>query len=197
MTFEGKFFQVHNATSTIRPVQKPHPPIWIAANADRAVIRSRSAGLPLGGQSSRRPAHHSPADGSVQGALDEAGHPVPEDMPMLVEMHTAPTREEAIEIARPFLEAKYLAYADWGQDRVLPGAESFRISFDSLPRTVLFSAALRTIRGDRTAGPRSSAATISSSVSGGPGMEHEKVMRVIEMTGERSCRTSAANTKSP
>ena len=34
VTFEGKFFQVHDATCTIRPVQKPYLPIWVAANAD-------------------------------------------------------------------------------------------------------------------------------------------------------------------
>ena len=38
-SFEGRFFRVHNATCTIRPVQKPYPPIWIAANADPAVVR--------------------------------------------------------------------------------------------------------------------------------------------------------------
>src|SRR5712691_1612197 len=29
VTFEGRFFRVTNATCTIRPVQKPYPPIWI------------------------------------------------------------------------------------------------------------------------------------------------------------------------
>src|SRR5271170_8198203 len=40
VSFEGRFFRVHNATCTIRPVQQPHPPIWIAANADPAVVRT-------------------------------------------------------------------------------------------------------------------------------------------------------------
>src|SRR5437763_5455744 len=46
VTHEGRFFQVHDATCTIRPVQKPFPPIWIAANADQAVVRTARMGLP-------------------------------------------------------------------------------------------------------------------------------------------------------
>src|SRR3982074_670301 len=46
VTFEGRFFRVHDATCTIRPVQKPFPPIWIAANADQAVVRTARMGLP-------------------------------------------------------------------------------------------------------------------------------------------------------
>src|SRR5437868_6411334 len=46
VTFEGRFFRVHDATCTIRPVQKPYPPIWIAANADQAVVRTARLGLP-------------------------------------------------------------------------------------------------------------------------------------------------------
>jgi Luciferase-like monooxygenase len=44
VTFEGRFFRLHDATCTIRPVQKPHPPIWIAANADPAVRRTARLG---------------------------------------------------------------------------------------------------------------------------------------------------------
>jgi alkanesulfonate monooxygenase SsuD/methylene tetrahydromethanopterin reductase-like flavin-dependent oxidoreductase (luciferase family) len=31
VTFEGRFHRFHNVTSLPRPVQQPHPPIWIAA----------------------------------------------------------------------------------------------------------------------------------------------------------------------
>src|SRR5215469_8409564 len=46
VTHEGRFFQLHDATSTIRPVQRPFPPIWIAANADAAVRRTGRLGYP-------------------------------------------------------------------------------------------------------------------------------------------------------
>jgi alkanesulfonate monooxygenase SsuD/methylene tetrahydromethanopterin reductase-like flavin-dependent oxidoreductase (luciferase family) len=34
-TFEGRYFQVRDATLNPRPVQSPHPPIWIGASGDR------------------------------------------------------------------------------------------------------------------------------------------------------------------
>ena len=62
------------------------------------------------------------------------GHKLPAQRPMTLELHVAATREEAIETARPYLEGKYAAYAAWGQDKVLPGQESFRVSFDELAK---------------------------------------------------------------
>ncbi len=67
-------------------------------------------------------------------ALAEASHPMPTARPICLELHVAPTHEEAVETARPFLEGKYNAYAEWGQDKVLPGEESFRVAFDELAR---------------------------------------------------------------
>ncbi|MGH8013864.1 MAG: hypothetical protein ACREQ4_15350 [Candidatus Binataceae bacterium] len=67
--------------------------------------------------------------------LARHGHPLPAMRPAVQELHLAPTREEAIAAARPLLEAKYAAaYAQWGQDKVLPGNESFRVDFDQLAR---------------------------------------------------------------
>jgi alkanesulfonate monooxygenase SsuD/methylene tetrahydromethanopterin reductase-like flavin-dependent oxidoreductase (luciferase family) len=34
-TFEGRYFQLHDATLRPRPVQQPHPPIWIGASGSR------------------------------------------------------------------------------------------------------------------------------------------------------------------
>ena len=52
--------------------------------------------------------------------------------PLMREVFCADTREEAFARARPHLEGKYAVYADWGQDRVLPGQESFRMGFEAL-----------------------------------------------------------------
>ena len=37
-TFEGRHFQVHDATLLPRPVQQPHPPIWIGASGERRMM---------------------------------------------------------------------------------------------------------------------------------------------------------------
>jgi alkanesulfonate monooxygenase SsuD/methylene tetrahydromethanopterin reductase-like flavin-dependent oxidoreductase (luciferase family) len=37
-TFEGRYFRVHDATLRPRPVQSPHPPIWIGASGERRMM---------------------------------------------------------------------------------------------------------------------------------------------------------------
>ena len=55
-------------------------------------------------------------------------------MPMFREMYVAEDRATAYEESRPYLESKYAAYAAWGQDKALPGEESFAVPFEDLAR---------------------------------------------------------------
>src|SRR5260370_477208 len=121
-------------TCPTRRVQSPHPPIWIAANADPAVVRTARLGYPwFVNPHAALPTIERQWERYTQ-ALAEANQPMPSARPIALELHVAPTREEAVETARPFLAGKYNAYAEWGQDKVLPGEESFRIAFDALAR---------------------------------------------------------------
>ncbi|HEX3861233.1 MAG TPA: LLM class flavin-dependent oxidoreductase [Stellaceae bacterium] len=185
VTFEGKFFRVHNATCTIRPVQKPLPPIWIAANADPAVVRTARLGYSwFVNPHAALPTIERQWDRYKQ-ALAEANQPMPAVRPIALELHVAPTHEEAVNTARPYLESKYAAYAEWGQDKVLPGEESFRIAFDDLARD-------RFILGT----PDEVIEQIEERVKrlesnylifrmGWPGMEGSKILRAIEMMGQK------------
>ena len=67
-------------------------------------------------------------------ALKEANKTTPPVCPIIKEMHLATTREEAAKVAQPYLEGKYQAYADWGQDKAMPGQESFRVPFEELAK---------------------------------------------------------------
>lgn len=67
-------------------------------------------------------------------ALKEANKSTPAEFPIIKEMHVATTREEAVRVAQPYLEGKYQAYADWGQDKAMPGQEPFRVPFADLAR---------------------------------------------------------------
>ena len=185
VTHEGRYFRLHDATSTIRPVQRPLPPIWIAANADAAVLRTARLGLSwLINPHAALPTIERQWQRYRQ-ALAEAGRAMPAARPIIVELLVAPTHEEAIATARPYLEAKYAAYADWGQDKALPGNESFRVDFADLARD-------RFILGT----PEEAIAQIEERIGrldsnyfifrlGWPGMEAAKVMRVIETLGSR------------
>jgi alkanesulfonate monooxygenase SsuD/methylene tetrahydromethanopterin reductase-like flavin-dependent oxidoreductase (luciferase family) len=79
----------------------------------------------------------------------------PEELPMLREACLAPTDEEAIAVARPYLASKYEAYVNWGQSDVLPPTDTLRQEWEALhagrfllgsPETVLQQVdALRTL----------------------------------------------------
>lgn len=120
--------------ATMRPAAG-RPPVWMAANSDAAVRRAAR----LADTWMINP--HATA-GTVRRQLGlfaeervRAGRPaVPDELPLMREVFCAPTREQALERARPSLETKYAVYADWGQDRVMPDRESFRTEFDELAR---------------------------------------------------------------
>lgn len=184
VTFEGKYFRVHDATCTVLPAQKPHPPIWIAANADVSVKRAGRLGYPW----IINP--HAPMPTIerqwllYKDALVAAGHPLPRWRPIALELHAAPTHEEAIDTARPYLAAKYSAYSEWGQDKVLPGDESFRIAFEklALDRFILGTPDEVIDQIERRIERLESNFFIFRV--GWPGMENHRQLRVIEMMGE-------------
>ncbi|HLY47142.1 MAG TPA: LLM class flavin-dependent oxidoreductase [Stellaceae bacterium] len=185
VTHEGRFFRVHNATCTIRPVQKPTPPIWIAANADPAVVRTARLGyswfinphaaLPTIERQWER----------YKQTLAEANHPMPAARPICLEAHVAPSHEEAVDTARPYLAAKYAAYAEWGQDKVLPGEESFRVGFDDLARDRFILGTPDEVIEQIEERVRRLESNYLIFRMGWPGMEAAKILRVIQMMGER------------
>ncbi|HZU88562.1 MAG TPA: LLM class flavin-dependent oxidoreductase [Stellaceae bacterium] len=129
---QGSHFTLDHANATVRPMQKPMPPIWIGANADVAVRRAARLGdcwyiYP----------HNALATIARQievykRALDEYGKPFPAELPMRREVFVAPTRAEAIRLARPYLEVKYRTYRAWGQDKVMPAGDHFDHGFEEL-----------------------------------------------------------------
>jgi alkanesulfonate monooxygenase SsuD/methylene tetrahydromethanopterin reductase-like flavin-dependent oxidoreductase (luciferase family) len=185
VNFEGKFFRVHNATCTIRPVQKPFPPIWIAANADPAVVRTARLGLSWFVNPHAALATIERQWERYKQALAEANRPMPAARPICLELHVAPTHEEAVRTARPFLEAKYAAYAEWGQDKVLPGEENFRVAFDDLARDRFILGTPDEVIEEIEERVRRLDSNYLIFRMGWPGMESPKILRVIEMMGTR------------
>ena len=132
--FSGRFYQVPRSQSTIRTVQQPHPPIWMAANQDPAVRRVGQ----LGHTWIMNP--HVTLDllrrqvELYRQSLAQAGHAFPAELPLLREAWIAPTREQAWAEAGPFLASKYQVYQSWGQDRVVPADQSFARPLEELAR---------------------------------------------------------------
>lgn len=131
VTAEGEGFSLDAATCTTRPVQQPHPPIWIAANADAAIERAARWGLPWNINAHARHETIARQVALYREVATAAGHPEP-TFPMARELYCAESREDALRIAGPYLAAKYDAYDAWGQDKALPGDEDFAVPLQEL-----------------------------------------------------------------
>ena len=132
--YEGNFFRIPRVKSTCRTVQQPHPPIWVAANANTAIDRAARLGYPwLINPHATFSLLQNQLDLYRQ-ALAESGNPPPSDMPMMRELYIAEDREAAFLESGPYLASKYQSYADWGQHKALPGNESFSVPFEELSR---------------------------------------------------------------
>jgi alkanesulfonate monooxygenase SsuD/methylene tetrahydromethanopterin reductase-like flavin-dependent oxidoreductase (luciferase family) len=132
---KGSHFTLDGASVGTKPVQKPHPPIWIGANADPAIRRAAR----LGDCWYVNP--HNRIDTIVRQvdvykrALDEYRKPFPKEFPARREVFVARSRAEAIRLCAPYLGAKYQAYQQWGQNQVMPeGDNDLGVEFDELIR---------------------------------------------------------------
>jgi alkanesulfonate monooxygenase SsuD/methylene tetrahydromethanopterin reductase-like flavin-dependent oxidoreductase (luciferase family) len=184
VTFDGKFFHLTRATCTVRPLQKPSPPIWIAANADAAVERAARLGYPWFANPHAALPTIERQWALYKAALARAGHALPAARPFTVELHVAPTREEAVAIARPYLTEKYGAYAEWGQDKVLPGDDSFRVAFESLARDRFVLGSPQDVIEELEKRIDRLQANFFLLRVGWPGMENSRVLRVLELMGQ-------------
>jgi len=133
-SYEGRHFRLERARIGLLPVQRPHPELWVSANADAAVVRAARLGLPWNVNPHAYYATIERQLGLYREAARRAGHDAGVMLPMGRELYCAPTRERALEEAAIYLHGKYQAYASWGQDRVLPGETSFRARFEELAR---------------------------------------------------------------
>ena len=131
--FEGKEFHVKDVTVDPKPLQKPRPPIWIAANSDAGVVRAARIGdgWMIG--------PHSAIDELVRQvelfrkAWTGAGKAGKPEIPIIRETFVARTRREAVEKARPCLEQLYRAiYIRWKQNEAMSDPKELSWAFDRL-----------------------------------------------------------------
>ncbi len=185
VTYEGRHFQLRDVRISMRPAQRPRPPIWLAANADAGVKRAAR----LGDAWLMNP-HTTLATLERQQALFTAtrhdlGRPSPAETPLIKECYVAPDARSARAEAAPLLESKYRAYRRWEQDKALPPGETFDAGFDELARD-------RFVVGDPSAvaeelaryRARLGVTTFVFRLQW-PGMEQARVLRSIKLLGEQ------------
>lgn len=135
VSFTGTAFKLKNVSVDPKPLQKPRPPIWIAANSDVAVARAATHGdgWMIG--------PHSAID-ELQGQVEfcrqawtAAGKPGSPAMPIIRETFVASTRKEATEKARPCLEQLYRTiYVKWKQNQAMSDPSELSWAFDRLSK---------------------------------------------------------------
>jgi alkanesulfonate monooxygenase SsuD/methylene tetrahydromethanopterin reductase-like flavin-dependent oxidoreductase (luciferase family) len=128
VTASGPGYRLEGARLALLPVQRPRPPIWMAANSDSAVRRAAR----LADTWFLNP-HATLAELERQVALFRSERPSPPpELPALREACLAPTDEEALATARPHLERKYETYVAWGQSEALPETDTLEREWDEL-----------------------------------------------------------------
>jgi len=133
VSMTGTHFELIDAGCTVKPLQKPMPPIWTGANADIAIRRAARLTDAWFVNPHNRIDTIARQMEVYKRELDACGKPFPAEFPMMREVVVAASREEAMRRAQPYLEAKYQAYHEWGQDKAMPaGDNDLGIDYDDL-----------------------------------------------------------------
>lgn len=132
VSFASDWCTLRDVHMNLRPVQRPHPPIWVAANNEKGVRRAARMGDTWYLNPHATVASLEALLAIYRTEREALGKPQPSVLPCEREIFCARDRRTATELAGPYLAGKYQSYAQWGQDKVMPGQEDFRQSFDAL-----------------------------------------------------------------
>ncbi len=135
VNMKGSHFELADCTLALKPLQKPTPPIWLGANADGAVRRAAKLADTWFINPHQRMDTIERQLSIYKQALAEFDKPFPKELPLMREIFVAKSRDEAVRLARPYLEEKYKVYHEWGQDKAMPkGDDDLSLDFDELTR---------------------------------------------------------------
>lgn len=135
VSFDGREYKLKDVTVDPKPIQKPRPPIWIAANSDAAVKRAARIGdgWMIGPHSAIEESERQVE--ICRKAWSAAGKPGRPALPIIRETFVARTRKEAVEKARPCLEQLYRAiYIQWKQNEAMTDPNELSWAFDRLAK---------------------------------------------------------------
>jgi alkanesulfonate monooxygenase SsuD/methylene tetrahydromethanopterin reductase-like flavin-dependent oxidoreductase (luciferase family) len=185
VSYAGRHFTLRDVRISMRPLQRPRPPIWVAANSDGGVKRAAR----LGDAWIMNP-HTTLSTLERQLALFREtrralGRPPATEVPLIKECYVAPQTSVAAAEARVFLGAKYGAYRQWEQDKALPTGEGFSADFEELARErFVVGDPVRAREDIARLRERLGVTTLILRLQW-PGMPQDNVLRSIRLLGER------------
>jgi alkanesulfonate monooxygenase SsuD/methylene tetrahydromethanopterin reductase-like flavin-dependent oxidoreductase (luciferase family) len=189
VTFHGTHFHLQDVSLTMRPVQKPRPPIVVAASNDKMVQRvARIADAwTIAGHATLATLERQV--GLYRAALEAEGKPFPparfglgKELYIARDMDTA--LREACRISRPSTKptrsGARIASCRPARRFICPSSNCGRIGSSS---------ATRRTASNRSRGIRSVWASSRWVCLHWPGMPHQRVMQAIDCSASTSCRT--------
>jgi len=183
--YAGQHFKLQSTRISMRPLQSPRPPVWLAANGDAGVRRAAR----LGDAWLMNP-HATLATLERQLELfrstrRELGRPAAIETPLIKECYVAPDSATAFTEAAAFIGPKYGAYRRWEQDKALPPGESFDVSFGELARDrFIIGDPARIVDEIARCRERLGVTTMIFRVQW-PGMDQERILRSIRLLGQK------------
>ena len=96
VTYRGRHFVVDEAKCFMKPLQKPHPPIWIGATEDRAIRRAALLADAWYAGPSAHLNHTERGLAYYRECLQEYGKPAPTELPIRRDLYIAADQETAM-----------------------------------------------------------------------------------------------------
>lgn len=180
--FHGSFYTIPNLKRLgTRPVQKPHPPIWMGAHMEGGIRRAARLGYPwlitphntISGLESQVRLYRE--------TLAEGGTGNTSDLPIMREMYLSQDLQSAQERARHYLEPKYRAYAAWDPDDKLGRRKAFGAPFEELAKGRFLMGTPEQIIQEIELYQQILGVTHMLMRMQWPGMPHRDVMRALEL----------------
>lgn len=131
--FEGRFYRLRAASIQPKPLQRPRPEIWLAANSDRAIRRAAAIAdawliNPHATISTLRRQVNLYREEVAKSRKTVDGL----EIPLMREVYVAPTIKQAQAEAFPILMNKYERYVTWGQDVAMKGIDRLDLPINEL-----------------------------------------------------------------
>lgn len=139
VNFEGRHFQIKNATVHLKPVQKPWPPFWVGGNSAPAVRRAAHIGDAWGASPYATLATLEEHTIIYNRTLAESGRD-PDTMPrpLLREAFIAQDNKTAFQEAERYLAPFYQTYVKWGKEEAMGRPGELSRPFEELIKDRFF-----------------------------------------------------------
>lgn len=104
---QGKHYRYENATLYVKPVQRPTPPVWLAASSDDTLIKAGQLGWPMMGIPFARSNNLDGVKAKNDLYLDsfrKSGHQTTPKIMVALHVTLHPNEGEAAKLSRPYFE---------------------------------------------------------------------------------------------